>query len=59
MEYEDSKEDMPPVPLTQCPHCREWLEDLDGFGVLRHEACGYCSHAVVGGDACELCGETA
>jgi len=43
-------------PLSQCPKCREWITDLDGFGVVVHGACGYCSHASVNGDVCGLCG---
>lgn len=42
---------------SQCPRCGEWVEDLDGFGVLAHEACGYCSHPSCDGDVCTLCGD--
>lgn len=45
------------IPLTACPRCGVWVPDLDGFGVLYHEACGYCQHASVTGDRCGLCGE--
>jgi len=39
-------------PYVQCPNCGRWVEDLDGFGVLVHDECGYCSHPDVygGGD---------
>jgi hypothetical protein len=43
------------TPQTQCPKCGEWLDDLDGFGVLRHEKCGYCSHPSVDDGECNLC----
>ena len=46
-----------------CPDCGEWVEDFDGFRVLIHEACGYCSHpdSLVNEDGtctCEVCGQT-
>ncbi len=46
---------------TQCPQCGEWLEDLDGFGVLAHiPGCGYCLHPSEHGDGhgkwvCGIC----
>jgi len=46
------------VDQAQCPQCKAWVDDMDGFGVLRHEACGYCSHASVTGAVCGLCGES-
>jgi hypothetical protein len=52
---------LPPLeletPETQCPRCGEWIVDHDGFGVLRHEACNYCSHISRTGGVCELCGD--
>lgn len=39
-----------------CPRCGDEVEDLDGFGVVAHERCGYCSHASIDGDTCNLCG---
>ena len=45
------------TPETQCPRCGDWVEDCDGFGVLCHVRCGYCSHASVDGGVCGLCGE--
>lgn len=49
--------------IEVCPNCGEWVEDFDGFGVLTHEACGYCSHpaSLVNEDGtctCEVCGQT-
>jgi hypothetical protein len=46
------------VPQVQCPKCRAWQDDHDGFGVLSC-ACGYCAHPAASGDPmrCELCGE--
>lgn len=49
------------IPQTQCPKCGDWLDDLDGFGVLRHAACGYCAHpsgTVLndGSEQCDVCG---
>lgn len=49
------------VPQTQCPSCGDWLDDLDGWGVLAHEACGYCDHPSLDGDGagrmiCGICG---
>jgi len=51
------------TPRTQqCPNCGEWLPDHDGFGVLRHEECGYCKHPTWDGQEngtmkCSLCGK--
>jgi ribosomal protein L37AE/L43A len=42
--------------LINCPKCGAEQEDLDGFGVLYCEACGFCTHASVNGDICGLCG---
>jgi hypothetical protein len=36
--------DIDEMPKTQCPKCREWVDDFDGFGVLIHDECGYCCH---------------
>lgn len=41
---------------SQCPNCGEWVEDLDGFGVLRHEKCGFCKHSSIDGGRCTMCG---
>ncbi len=56
-----------PCPLhsapdqSMCPKCSGWVADYDGFGVLRHEACGYCAHPSSDRDdtgrwRCGLCG---
>lgn len=51
------------VPKTACPNCGQWVDDFDGFGVLTHEECGYCSHpaSLINDDGtltCEVCGHT-
>jgi Zn finger protein HypA/HybF involved in hydrogenase expression len=43
-------------PTMTCPKCGKESEDLDGFGVLHCEACGYCTHDAIDGDRCSLCG---
>lgn len=51
-----------------CPRCGEWVPGEYEFGVLRHEACGWCAHptlsvvktlGVIGVVAfvCDLCGD--
>jgi hypothetical protein len=45
------------VPETLCPNCLAWVPDLDGFGVLAHDACGYCSHPSSDDGVCGICGE--
>lgn len=47
------------TPQAQCPSCGAWVDDLDGFGVLVHDGCGYCSHPDIYGDTCTACGEVA
>jgi excisionase family DNA binding protein len=46
--------------LVTCPKCGEDREDLDGFGVLACEKCGYCTHPHLDGDGrgsmvCVIC----
>ncbi len=41
--------------LSICPMCGGYVEDLDGFGVLAHDACGYCSHPDRYGGECTIC----
>lgn len=41
-----------------CPKCGGSVEDLDGFGVLIHDPCGYCSHPDSYGGHCRHCGAT-
>lgn len=43
------------VMQSQCPRCKAWQDDYDGFGVLSC-ACGYCAHPATDGGACALCG---
>ncbi len=45
------------TPTAACPKCGAEQEDHDGFGVLRCEKCGYCTHASIDGGKCGLCGE--
>ena len=45
-----------PETLSVCPKCEALVEDLDGFGVLFHDGCGYCSHPDVYDGACRACG---
>jgi len=47
------------VPSMRCPKCGESMPDHDGFGVLHHEKCGYCTHASRINGVCELCGDGA
>jgi hypothetical protein len=48
-------------PQSQCPQCRAWQDDLDGFGVLVCAACGYCEHASQSGQdgwwVCNACNQ--
>ena len=50
----------PDYPTVICPGCGAEITDYDGFGVLYHEACGYCTHASISGVdgrmVCDLCG---
>jgi primosomal protein N' len=41
---------------TQCPNCGAWVADFDGWGVLAHGECGYCSHPSSTGGVCDICG---
>lgn len=49
----DSDEDYPRV---ECPKCGVEQTDMDGFGVLYCDACGYCKHPSYTGDKCDICG---
>jgi hypothetical protein len=44
------------VPQAQCPRCKQWQDDYDGFGVLVCP-CGYCAHAATDDGVCVFCGE--
>jgi hypothetical protein len=44
-------------PVVACPQCGAERKDLDGFGVLHCDACGYCQHPSVNGTTCGLCGQ--
>ena len=52
----EKEQPKPEPPETMCPKCGEWVVDYDGFGVLRHAACGYCQHPSIDGGVCGLCG---
>ena len=43
-------------PVVACPRCGAGQEDLDGFGVIRCEACGYCRHPSYEGGVCTISG---
>lgn len=45
------------TPQSLCPKCHEWVDDFDGFGVLAHDKCGYCSHPSITGGVCGICGK--
>lgn len=44
--------------IAVCPKCGAEVDDLDGFGVLVHDECGYCSHPDVYGTVCRACNAT-
>lgn len=46
------------VPDAQCPKCKHWQDDPDGFGVLKCLHCDYCQHAAIDGGVCGFCGIT-
>jgi DNA-directed RNA polymerase subunit RPC12/RpoP len=50
-------EDEMAYPVVVCPECGHEYEDLDGFGVLRCDACGFCTHSSLTGGICGLCGQ--
>lgn len=48
---------------VECPQCGTQQEDLDGFGVLHCDYCGYCTHPSATGTGhpddplvCDMCG---
>lgn len=43
-------------PTMLCPRCGQQYDDLDGFGVLHCEHCGFCTHASMTDGRCDLCG---
>lgn len=45
------------VPEAACPQCKDELPDLDSFGVLYHQACGFCRHASIDDGRCNFCGK--
>lgn len=44
-------------PTRECPKCGDAQPDLDGFGTLHCEHCGYCKHASITDSVCEFCGK--
>lgn len=46
---------------SPCPKCGAWVTEPGEFGVLRHEACGYCAHPsrdwCEAGWVCVVCGD--
>ncbi len=44
-------------PEKACPECGVVSDDLDGFGVLICEYCGWCTHPAVTGGICDGCRE--
>lgn len=42
-------------PQVRCPECQSTQDDMDGFGVLYCEKCGYCAHASINDERCDFC----
>ena len=51
---------MSDYPIVRCPKCSAEQIDMDGFGVLACELCGYCTHPCAEGDPliCQICNAT-
>jgi hypothetical protein len=45
------------LPIVRCPCCPATQTDYDGFGVLKCDECGWCSHASAQNGVCGLCGQ--
>jgi hypothetical protein len=45
-------------PWIECPRCHDSTKDMDGFGFLACDKCGYCTHPCSSGDplTCGICG---
>jgi len=41
--------------VAVCPSCDGEVFDFDGFGVLAHEDCGWCSHPAIDDGQCGIC----
>lgn len=50
---------MTEYPTMQCPRCSHEQEDIDGFGALACDRCGWCTHPSATGDICDACGHHA
>lgn len=46
-----------PIVESICPRCGQIAEADPCFGLVIHEACGWCSHISRTGGRCELCGD--
>lgn len=50
------------APSVVCPSCGDVQEDMDGFGFLHCDKCGYCEHPSMddssGKVRCGMCGKT-
>lgn len=42
-------------PTLTCPQCGDTQTDMDGFGFLACDVCGYCTHPSLTGGICEIC----
>lgn len=43
------------VPTRECPRCGDSQRDLDGFGALYCQKCGFCTHASITAGVCDFC----
>lgn len=58
MEHIDFEE----LPTATCPTCKTLQQDMDGFGVIHCDHCGYCTHPELDEDeagnwVCTICGD--
>jgi hypothetical protein len=44
------------LPLVACPSCGDVQVDLDGFGVMKCDVCGFCRHPDISSGKCNCCG---
>jgi hypothetical protein len=53
----DFDEDEDDYPALVCPICfTDGGDDLDGFGFIQCQTCGFCTHPTRLGTVCEICG---
>lgn len=43
------------MPTMRCPRCGQLEPDMDGFGMLAHAPCGYCTHPSITDGVCGIC----